>query len=256
MQAHMENTENIAGTPQPPETPAAPTMSAFARVIGIFFEPDATFRDIARSPGFIVPLVLVMLFSLATGATIVNRLDMRDIAAKQMEKNPRTENMSKEQKQNAIELGAKIGTYITYATPVFVILSTLVIALVIWVMGNFVFGGTATFKQLFAVTAHAQLVGIIMAILAIVILFLKDPGDVDVQNLVASNLGPLISADTSKFLHALAISMDLFSFWQIFLLGSGVAICGRLSRTKGIMAVVIPWLILVLIKCGLATLQG
>jgi len=124
------------------------------------------------------------------------------------------------------------------------------------VMGNFVFGGTATYKQLFAVTAHTQLIGVIATILTIVILFLKDPSDVDVQNLLASNLGPLISAETSKFLHALAISMDLFSFWLIYLLGSGVAICGRLSRTKGIMAVVIPWLIVVLIKCGLATLQN
>jgi hypothetical protein len=255
----MENTENIAGTPQPPEPtapPAPPTMSAFARVIGIFFEPDATFRDIARSPGFIVPLVLVMLCSMATATVLVNRLDMRDIAAKQIEKNPRTESMPKEQKQAAIEMGAKIGTYATYASPVFVILAVLIISGVLLVMGNFVFGGTATFKQIFAVTAHAQLPGIIIAILAIVILFLKDPADVDVQNLVASNLGPLISAETSKFLHAVAISIDLFSFWQIFLLGTGLAICGRLSRAKGIMAVVIPWLIYVLIKSGLASLQG
>lgn len=231
-------------------------MSALARIFGIFYEPDATFQDIARSPGFIAPLLLVMVFSCATAAVMVNRLDMKDIAAKQMAKNPRTESMSKEQKEQGIELGAKIATYATYAAPIFVVLGVLIISGVLMVMGNFIFGGTATFKQIFSVTAHAQLPGIIMGILAIVILFLKDPADVDPQNMVASNLGPLIPTETSKFLHALGTSIDIFSFWQIFLLGTGLAICGRLSRAKGIMAVVIPWLIIVLIKCGLATLQG
>jgi len=49
----MENTENTAGTPFPPEPalapPQPPSKNAFERVIGIFFEPDATFQDIARS---------------------------------------------------------------------------------------------------------------------------------------------------------------------------------------------------------------
>jgi hypothetical protein len=89
----------------------------------------------------------------------------------------------------------------------------------------------------------------------VVILFLKDPTDVDLQNPIASNLGLLIPAETSKFLHRLAISMDIFSFWQIYLLGTGAAICGRLSRVKGIMAIGIPWLIYVFIAAGLATFQ-
>ena len=231
-------------------------MSAFARIIGIFFEPEATFQDIARSPGFIAALLLVMLFALGTVAAMHNRLDWRDVVAKQMEKNPRMESMPAAQKQQAIETGAKIGTYFLYATPLFVPLGILIIAGFLMMMGNFVFGGTATFKQIFAVTTHAQLIGIIAGILGVVILFLKDPADVDVQNLVASNLGPLIPAETSKFLHRLAISLDLFSFWQIYLLGTGLAICGRLSKAKGIMAVAIPWLIYVLIAAGFASLQG
>jgi hypothetical protein len=256
----MENAENTAGTPQPPEPqlapalPAQPTMSAFARMIGIFFEPDATFQDIARSPGFIAPLLLVMLCSLGTVATMHNRLDWSEVVAKQMEKNPRFESLPKEQKEQQIKVGAKIGTYVLYATPLFVPLGVLIIAGVLIMMSNFVFGGTATFKQVFSVAIHAQLVGIIVSILAVVVLFLKDPADIDVQNLVASNLGPLISAETSKFLHATATSLDLFSFWQIFLLGTGLSICGRISRTKGIIAVVIPWLIVVLIKSGFASL--
>ena len=91
----MENNENTAGTPFPPEPqlepapPPPPAKSAFARIIGIFFEPDATFQDIARSPGFILPLLLVILCSAGTAAVMSTRIDMRDFIAKQMEKSSR-----------------------------------------------------------------------------------------------------------------------------------------------------------------------
>jgi hypothetical protein len=257
----MENTENTAGTPFPPEPalapeqPPTPSKNAFERVIGIFFEPDAVFADIARSPGFILPLVLVILCSAGTATVMVNRIDMRDFMAKQLEKNPRTESMPAAQKEQAIENGAKFTKFAFFATPVFVPISMLVIAGILMVMANFVFGGTATFKQLFSVVAHAQMVGIILGILIVVILFLKDPSDVDLQNPIASNLGMLIPIETSKFLHRLAVSLDIFSFWQMYLLGSGAAICGRLSKAKGIMAIGIPWFIYVLVVSGLATLQ-
>jgi len=257
----MENAENTAGTPTPPEPqlapapPAQPSKGAFARVIGIFFEPEATFQDIARSPGFIVPLLLVILCSAGTAAVMVNRVDMRDFMAKTLEKNPRTESMSAAQKEQAIETGAKFAKIGIYFTPAIVPLSILIIAGILMLMTNFVFGGTATFKQLFAVATHAQMVGIIMGVLIVAILFLKDPADVDLQNPVASNLGLLIPMETSKFLHRMAISLDIFSFWQIYLLGTGAAICGRLSKAKGLMAIGIPWLIWVLIVSGLATFQ-
>ena len=254
----MENTENTAGLPIPPEPPPPlpqPGKSAFERVIGIFFEPEATFQDIARSPGFIVPLLLVMICSAGTAAVMVNRIDMRDFIAKQLDKNPRTESMPAAQKEQAIENGAKFGKIGFYVTPVFVPLMMLIIAGVLMVMANFVFGGTATFKQLFSVAAHAQMVGIIFGLLIVVILFLKDPADVDLQNPIASNLGLLIPIETSKFLHRFAISLDIFSLWQVYLLGTGAAICGRLSKAKGIMAIGIPWLVWVLIVSGFATFQ-
>jgi hypothetical protein len=255
----MENTENTAGTPFPPEpsptlTPEPPGKSAIARILGVFFEPDATFTDIARSPGFIAPLLLMILCTFGTSWVIVHRVDMRDFITKQFEKNPRMESMPKDQKEQAIERGAKFSAGIIYATPIFIPLGVLIIAGILMVTGNFIFGGTATYKQIFSVVSHAQLTGIITGILAVVILYLKDPTDVDLQNLVASNLGPLVPAE-SKFLHRAAISMDLFSFWQIYLMGTGLAICARLSKGKGIMAVAIPWLLFVLIASGFASLQ-
>ena len=82
---------------------------------------------------------------------------------------------------------------------------------------NFILGGQASFKQMFAVQTHSQMPGIILGVLTIIILFLKDPSDInDPQNIVQANLGLLISDETSKFAHRLLMSMDLLSFWQIF----------------------------------------
>ena len=95
-----------------------------------------------------------------------------------------------------------------------------------------------------------------MSMVTVVIVFLKDPSDFDLQNPVAGNLGTFISDESSHFLHRFGVSMDLFSFWQIFLLGTGLAACARLTRTKGIVAVVIPWLIYVLVVSGFAAMSG
>jgi hypothetical protein len=152
-------------------------------------------------------------------------------------------------------MGAKYAKYGFFFVPFFLPIWMLVLAGVLFMMSNFIFGGSATYKQLFAVAAHAQMPGIILGLLSVVVLFLKDPADIDVQNLVTSNLGPLISAETSKVGHRLAMSMDLFSFWQMFLLGKGISASARLSFAKGLMAVMIPWLLYVLVVTGLAAMQ-
>ncbi len=255
----MEN-ENLAGTPAPPPPPPAAQpeqrVSAIGRIFGIFFEPTATFEDIARAPGFIAPLILVILCSLGTAAVITQRVDMRDFMMKQLEKSPRAEQMSAAQKEAAVDQMTKFSKYFAFAPPIFVPLIVLIIAGVLMLMVNFVFGGRATFNQLFAVAAHAQVIGVVNAIIIVAIVFLKDPSDFDLQNPVASNLAFLVSQESSKFLHRLLQSIDLFSLWQVFLLGTGAAVCAKMSRGKGIAAVAIPWLILALVSAGFAAAFG
>jgi hypothetical protein len=239
----------------PPSEPPQPSKGAFERVIGVFFEPTATFADIARSPSFLAPLLLLIIFSCATSAVMVQRIDAEQMVRQQIMKSSRAADIPKEQLDKQVEMGAKFAKYSFYFVPIFLPIWLLILAGVLFIMSNFIFGGTSTYKQLFAVAAHAQMPGIILGILSIVVLFLKDPADIDVQNMVATNLGPLISDETSKIGHRLAMSIDLFSFWQMFLLGKGISASGRMSFAKGLMAVVIPWALYVLVVTGLAALR-
>jgi len=225
------------------------------RIIGVFFEPTATFADIAKSPGFVAPLILVIICTLGVSSVMFLKVDTELMMRQQMSKNSRFTDLPKEQQEKQIEVAAKFSKYFFFAVPVVLPIVWLALAGILFMMANFIFGGSATFKQMFSVVAHAQLPGIILGMLGVVILFLKDPADIDVQNLVASNLGPLISAETSKVGHRLAMSIDLFSFWQMFLLGKGISASARLSFAKALMAVVIPWLLYVLVVTGFAALQ-
>src|ERR1019366_8006425 len=112
-------------------------------------------------------------------------------------------------------------------------------------------GGSLNFKQMFAISAYAMLPGFISSILAIVVMFIKNPDEFNLQNPLAFNLGAFMEPppNSGKFLYSLATSFDLFSFWTILLLATGISVAARkFSFAKAIVAVVLPWAVYVLIK--------
>jgi hypothetical protein len=96
-------------------------------------------------------------------------------------------------------------------------------------------------------------------ILTIVVMFLKNPDEFNIQNPLAFNpaafLDPL---QTSKFVYSLASSLDLFSFWAIGLIAIGLkAAAGkRLSFGGALFAVLLPWALFVFVKAAFAGIGG
>jgi hypothetical protein len=227
------------------------------RIFGIFFSPGETFAQIAKSPTFLLPMLVVMAFTLATSQVVVRRIGLENLVQQQIQKSPRAEQMSKAQMDAAVEMGVRIGKVTTWLNPIFVAIGIAIIAAVLLMMANFIFGGTATYKQMMAVTSHAWVPpAVIGGILGMAVVFMKDPSDIDVENLLVTNLGVIISAETSKFLHRMAVSMDLLSFWQIYLLATGISACSnQVTFGKGLTAVVIPWALYVLVVSGFASFR-
>jgi hypothetical protein len=111
------------------------------------------------------------------------------------------------------------------------------------------------FKQVFAVVAWGGLPRVISSILAVVVVFLKNPDEFNIRNPLAFNVGAFMDPNgSSKFMYALATSIDLFSIWTILLLATGLkAAAGKkLSFTGALVAVVTPWALLVLCTSALA----
>jgi Yip1 domain len=238
-----------------PESQA--TIGPFGRVVGIFFSPKATFEDIVRKPSWILPVILLTVFSSAVCFGINQRINWRTYVSQQIEKSPSAANMSAEQKEQRIEGGAKFSPPFTYAIGLLApVISVLLVALVLWGAYNLLGGANTNFGTSMGITSHAFLTGLVTSILYLLILYLKPFGTVDLDNPVAANLGSFLPDDTAKWLLSLAKSIDIFSFWNLILLaiGFGATNPRKLKGGKAFTIVLSVWAVFVVLKVGIAAI--
>jgi hypothetical protein len=236
---------------QMPE-PEAPRMGAFSRVAGVFFEPTKTFEDIGRKPSWIVPVVLLIIGAMLMMTVMGQRIGWENIARQQIEASSRSAQMTAEQKDQAIQMQTRMGN-LRYVFVLFLPLAYVVMAAVFLAFTAMMSAGLK-FKQIFGITCHANLPGLVSIALTVVVMYLKSPNDINIQNPLAFNPAAFLDPGTpTKFLHSVLMSLDLFSFWIIFLLATGFkAAAGRkLSFGGALTAVVVPWALYVLCKSAL-----
>jgi hypothetical protein len=238
----------------PDATPAG--MGAFARITGVFFEPGKTFEDIGLRPTWLLPLAIIVVAVLAFSLTYGQHIGWDQMMRQQLANNARAAQMTPEQREAAITQGAKFAPIFSYLTVIFVPIGYLISAGVLLAMTAMMSAGLK-FKQVFAVVCYSGLPSVIFGILGVVVMFLKSPADFNIQNPLAFNIGAFMDPQaSSKFVYSLATSIDLFSFWMIFLIATGLkAGAGRkLSFGGALTAVVVPWAVYVLGKSALAGL--
>lgn len=248
----------MATTPTPmPEAQAQPqaAVSPFGRVIGVFFSPKATFEDIARKPSWILPILITTALSVISVTALNQRMDWRSYIVQQIEKSPRGEQLSAEQKQQQAETGAKFTVGIVYVSGFLVpICFALFVGLVMWGAYNLLAGAGATFSQSFSIVAHSGLVGIITTPLFLLVLFLRAPGTFDPDNPLATNLAVLLPEDSAKWLITLCKSIDVFTFWTLILIAIGFAAVNarKLKGAKSFSIAFTVWAVYVVIRVGIA----
>jgi Yip1 domain len=235
-------------------------MDGFSRIVGVFFEPSKTFADIAQRPAWIVPMILTILVALAFSVAVSQRIGWDRVIRHQFETNSRLQQLPQDQKDQAIAMQVKIASVSGYAAPlVFVPLADVIMAAVLLGIAGGIMSGGMRFKQVFAVVCYGGLPAVISGILKVVVIFLKNPEDIAIENaLPFFNLGAFMDPNTpSKALYAFATSMDLFTIWSILLMATGLkAAAGkRLSFAGALGSVVVPWLLFVLATSALAKLR-
>ncbi len=233
-------------------------MGEFSRVLGVFFEPKKTFTDVAERPRWLVP----MLISIAAGLVLIylfnSHVGWEPMLRRAFENSPRAQQLDPEQRQRALDLQLRI-------VPIFSYVGTIVGPALLYLIGGGIILGIVKgllgvpmrFAQVFAVMAYASLPRVIYVALSIVVMFLKNPEDFDIQNSFASNPGAFMDPQTSsRFLYTLASQIDLFSVWVMLLIATGVKAAGgkRISFGGALFAVVLPWAVWTLIRAGLAAI--
>ena len=243
------------------ETPqSTPSMSFVSRVMGVFIEPGETFEDIARNPGWIAPLVLLVLASLVFTETMLAKVGITRIIMHSLQQSGQAARMDPAQLNQAIQRGAPVGAIViqvlgVVGVPIFL----LIIAGFGLLVLNVFFGEKASFKQVFSVTCYADMPGILGILMGVAVLVFGDPASFNPQSPAPTNLGFFLNPlTTSHAFMALANSLDFIIVWFLILLAIGLSRVSRKKVGSGsiFMTYVGAWLLVIIAKVGFAMLSG
>jgi len=119
---------------------------------------------------------------------------------------------------------------------------------------RFFYESETTFRQSLAVMAWAHLTFYLLAtLLLVLVLTLKGEWSVDPRFVIQASPAAIVEKSAvPKPVHSLLDSLDLFSFWLIFLLSAGYAAASRRSVGSAAAGVLVLWGIYVLLKVALA----
>jgi Yip1 domain len=240
-----------ATTPSPAATASD---NSFARIFGAIFSPKPTFESIVQRPTWLVPVVLGCILFIAVVFAFTQRGGWPSFFQKQMADNSRMQQMTPEQRENIMDKQLKYAPMFGYFEGVVIPpVAALLTAAVLLGIFNLTGSTQTNFKTSLAIVAFAWSPWLIHGLLSILIIFLKDPATIDLQNVVASNVGAFLPEGSAKWLTALLSSIDIFAIWTLFLLAIGFSATNpkKLSVGKAFALAASGWIIFVLIKVGL-----
>jgi hypothetical protein len=217
------------------------------RLVGALVHPQSTFASIAAKPSWLLPLILLIALNLALTFTYGRRVGWRGFMEKQYANNARLAELSPQQRAQAINRAVRIAPVAGYiGGTVGTIIILLAIAGLFLAAFNIIFGATIRFEASFGVVVHAFLPQALRGILGLVVVLTKPPEGMDLQNLVASNVGAFLPAGASQWLKVLAGSLDVFSFWTLALLAIGFSAASsprKLSVGTALAVVLALWVV-------------
>jgi hypothetical protein len=226
-----------------PETDAAGHQNVFSRLIGVYFSPGETFKEIVRSPKVLSPVILLVVIGLLTCVFMTQKLDIESMYSAQLQTQVDQGRMTQEQLEQAERqlplISKSVGIMLLIGSAISSLLIVLVIAGAFKLL-SILIGAESQFKAVFLVTIYSMMaISLVSSVLFIIIVSFKDPGEITFQNLnsmVNSNLGAILTSllgedALPKFLMKLAGWIDLFAIWAIALLAIGYSAVSRKLKT-------------------------
>jgi hypothetical protein len=243
--------------PAPGGDPAK--IGAMGRVIGVFFSPKATFEDVARKPSWVVPMLILVVCSLALNIVLVNRVDWITVSQKQIEKSKfaasRIESLPEDQRQRAFAQQATIAKYFRYARGVIGFPLLAIIGSAVYMLAFNLLGGAGIrYSTAFSLAAFAHIPLFLHDLLGIPIALLKDPSAINPENVVASNVGALLGTNAPLWQQALGATVDVFSIWCMILVAIAFTAANprKLTFGKSLGIVFTVYAVFALVGVGIA----
>jgi len=229
-------TEFQAPPPEKIEPPEQAEMSEPATIFNVFLEPGRVFEDLRKKPRFIIGGLIIAI--LVTGYAFGLRAKfgedgIRRFALEQLDKNPRTADLTKEQKENAIDLQLKIGGYVRYAIPIFVFVTMLLGGLLYWLAAK-AFGGDGGFLNNVSVFIYSGIPPAVVSMIAnFLVLYFKSTDEIDLatsqSSVIHANPAMFMDGKAMPLLATLVGTLDLFTIWGWILAAIGLRKVNKLK---------------------------
>lgn len=234
-----------------PETRTEPERGPFQQLAGFYASPRETFASVLKRPGFLPPLLALIVLNLVFTAFWMQKVDLVEFSKAQIEESGRADEIIPERVEQlakffrvAFWVGALLGAPIVL----------LIVGSVYLFVFRFMFGSELSFSQSLTIAAWSFLVvALVTTPLTLVTITIKGDWNVNPQEALQANASLLLEKEsTPKPLWSLAGSLDLFSFWSLYLLSVGFGVASRRPSASAVAGVVGPWALYVLGKVGAA----
>jgi hypothetical protein len=217
----MSNTVIAAGALPAPR-------NLFARAIGVLTAPQATFEAIVAHPKWFDMLALVVLTStILVGGFMFTKVGQEawlDAATN----SPWSGDISDEQYARMERMAQYAGYFAIGQMLVVVPILYLAVAAILFAVFNAAMGGSARFKQVFAVVVHSAPIMLLGQMFTVPLNYAR--GSMS----SATNLSVLLPMiDTDSFLGSLLATIDVFLVWYVVVLAIGLGVLYR-RRTRSI----------------------
>ena len=205
---------------------ASAPKSLVARFIGVITAPRDTYMSIVAYPKWFGMLALVTIgIAVLVGGFLGTKVGQEawlDAAL----------SSGREFNEQQMQGMQKMMPFMGYITAVSMLVSwpfiLVVISGILYAVFNAAMGGTATFKQVFAVVVHSGPIGLLTQLFTVPLNYFRG------TMTSATNLGVLLPMLPEKSFLALLLGMiDLFLIWQLVVLSIGLAVLYR-RRTQPI----------------------
>ncbi len=226
------------------------------RVVDTFLAPSKTFADLRRSASWWLPLLLLVVVTVASASVIDRQVGFARVAENTVHQSPKQEErisaLPQEQRAAQYQAMGKGYRYAAYGSFVLILIFVAIAALLYWATLNFGLGAQTTYGQNFALWMYASLPKLFIGLLAIVTLLAgANTESYNLQNPVGTNPAYYLP-DAAPWLKAGLGFFDVLGLWQLALLVLGVAIIARVSMGKAVAVAVGWWVIGLVVSVGLA----
>jgi hypothetical protein len=237
---------------EPPRTEMpSEQLNSVQRLWMVFTSPGKVFEAIGVKPTWVLCLVLMIVLGLVAQFVMLPHLDNEATIRARLE--ARGAEVSEAQIETMLEQSEKFTKFAPIvgivAGPIFWAILAAIFFVILKIVGS-----EADYVKTLSTALHAYWpASVVQTILMSVLIqrMGKMPQD-EMANVVKAHLGVFLSADAPGWLTAVAGSISVFNIWIVVLLIIGFATVGKISRGRAAVVALVPWVVYLIGKAGVA----